>query len=210
MSSAPDPSKKGTPLNLLWRHRPKDRPCICLGEAAVGETDRTFCETVHNFLSTHGPFRASIADSTIGLKVKGIGTDYVECEVEKDGPLIEGKGITLHGVPLDLPSFQTKDQQSLDFLIDQGYDWAENPTNPGSYGSFLAFVGVSFVKDRHDIIKVKRYAYDRILNILRNCYPDEAREKLHKLATLLSPSIIAKIETPQAWDNIDEILDVAA
>ena len=200
---------KGETLQVMWHTRPGGKPCLCLGDKAVGETDRSFRNAVDKYLRAHRAFKASIADSAVDLEVRSIGDEYLECAVEKDGSLLEGKGMTLRGVPLDLPSFQTRDQDCLDFLIDEGYDWSQDPTRLDSLGSYLAFIGVSFVKSGKDILTVKRYAYERILGILTQRFPRRSIDSLRSTAMSLSPSVIAKIETPQAWKNIDEILDVA-
>lgn len=175
------------------------------------------------------PFTVFIADGDVILKAIGVDESegFLKCVVEKEGEVRDDKGVTIRGLPLDLPAFQEGDKRAIDFLLEHGYDWDEDPTDPSSLGSFLGFIGVSFVKSKEDILEVKQYIEDQLLEKYQNANPwktalqrmkEAIKGQGHRLnqdeleeraARLLSPAIIAKIETPQAWENIDEILDVA-
>nr|AAU84234.1 pyruvate kinase [uncultured archaeon GZfos3D4] len=156
----------------------------------------------------------SIADGSVILKAVGESEGVVECEVEKEGEIKDHKGVTIKRAELDAPSFEQRDKEALRFLLDEG-------------GDFLGFVGVSFVKDAEDVLKVRKYiedyffeklkkeikgkSFEEIKNILTFEPASRAEEKgaLRKEARLRAPAVIAKIETKQAWRNIDEIIDVA-
>lgn len=156
----------------------------------------------------------SIADGTVILKAVGELEGVVECEVEKEGEIKDHKGVTIKRAELDAPSFQQRDKEALRFLLDEGSD-------------FLGFVGVSFVKDADDILKVREYIEDYFFEKLKKeirgksfkeikkvlTFEPESRAEekaaLRKEARLRAPAVIAKIETKQAWRNIDEIIDVA-
>ena len=68
-----------------------------------------------------------------------------------------------------------------------------------SFGDELTYIALSFVKTAEDILKVK--------SVLQEGY------RKHRLAeqdlALRLPGLIAKIETPEAVEHTDEILDVA-
>lgn len=197
-------------LKLLFLSRDARRgPSVCIHNQVLGDVDTNVADTIQRFLSGGTPLIVSIGDGNVILRVAGISGDALECIVEKGGPIEEQQGVTFRGLTLDLPSFGDADKQALNFLLDEGIDWKEDPTVPACSRSFLAFVGVSFVKSKQDILDVKKYLERRIVGKLRQRMPGLSRKKLMKEARLLSPALIAKIETKQGWDNIDEILDVA-
>ncbi len=156
----------------------------------------------------------SLADGKVILKPIGESEGVVECEVEKEGEVKDNQGLTIKRAELDVPSFQQRDKEALRFLLDEG-------------GDFLGFVGVSFVKNADDVLKVREYietyffeqlkkeirgkSFEEIKNILTFEPASRAEEKaaLKKEARLRAPAVIAKIETKQAWRNIAEIIDVA-
>jgi len=188
-------------------------PSICVGGYPLGEIDKAVVSKMQSHLSQAGrPLTVILGDGPVVLEVRGITDGALQCVVTSAGAVQDRCGVTLGGIPLsqlNLPSFHDADKCALDFLISQGYDWKENFADPHSLGSLLTFVGVSFVKTKHDIIQVKRYAYERILEILKQSGSRLTEPELGKEALFFVPAIIAKIETPQAWENIDEILDVA-
>lgn len=168
-----------------------------------------------------------IGDGEPILRIKSENNGVLECEVEKEGKIKDGRGVTFRGLLLDIDAFQQDDKDVVDFLLEHGYDWNEDFTDPQNLSSFLGFIGVSFVKEKEDIKKVKRYIEEQIAQ--KYCNTNAWKTTLQKMkealegqerhlkqegleqqiARLLSPAIIAKIETPQAWEKIDEILDVA-
>ncbi|MCP4582604.1 MAG: pyruvate kinase [candidate division Zixibacteria bacterium] len=202
----------GEKVRLLFKNIDDDDEhfVISLGEKSISDEDPNISHKINYHINNSvEPLIISIGDDDATLKVIEATNESVECVVESGGILLRERGVTIKGIKLDLHSFQDNDREALDFLINEGYDWNEDFNDPKSIGSFLAFIGVSFVKNKDDILTVKEYAFNKILGKLKARYPSTNEKELEKKAMLFSPSIIAKIETAQAWKNIDEILDVS-
>jgi len=171
-------------------------------------------EYIRAAIENNGEVIMSIGDGGVILKAKDEANGVVECIVERGGKIIEKEGLTIKGAHLDISSFQKSDKDALYFLLENG-------------GEFLAFIGVSFVKSDRDILNVKYhiedYFYKKLKRELRRKSLKKIREvltfkpknrsevekALRAEARLRAPSVIAKIELEEAWDNIDRILDAA-
>jgi len=202
---------KGMKFTLNYRRVDNsNNPTICLGERALGEIDENvYSKIMDHQNSQREKLVISIGDGGIKLILENLTYDSLQCIVDSGGQIFDRRGVNIRGIELDLPSFMEKDRQALDFLIDEGIDWSEDFTQSDSLCSPLAFIAISFVKSKKDVVDVKRYIYDKILEKLKVNHVSKVQDTLEQEAKLLSPAIIAKIETPQAWKNIDEILDVA-
>jgi len=211
VSDVKDPMefRKGDSFKLhLHRRRTQGDGCICVYDRALADEHRSIAGELRAF---SGPLIISIGDGKVVLEVQrgGISQDSLLCVAKKDGTIEDGQGLTFKGVPLNLRAFQIEDQRAIDFLVEHGIDWDEEPTDPASIGSFLACIGVSFVKTAEDIINVKRYVEQKIVDKLKQREPNHSDPELREKAELISPAVIAKIETREAVENIDEILDAA-
>lgn len=133
----------------------------------------------------------SLGDGKTTLKVIDEKHGILECKVEKEGVIKSNWGITFEGVDLGLPSFQRPDQEALKFLLGSQCDNDQG---------FISFIGVSFVREARDILNVRGFVEDYFVQELGYSAED---------ARLRCPNIIAKIETAQGANNIEEILDVA-
>jgi pyruvate kinase len=131
----------------------------------------------------------SVGDGQTTLRAIELKDDILYCKVEKEGTVKSNWGITFEEIDLGLPSFQRPDQDALKFLLD-----LDNKQG------FLSFIGVSFVREAEDIIKVRRFV-EHTLDEKWRYDPIDAR--------LCCPNIIAKIETKRGARNIKAILDVA-
>ena len=163
----------------------------------------------------------STGDGKVILKTKksqkSLDNGVIECIVEKGGEIKKNKGLTIKGLEIDskiLSSFQKKDEKALLFLLENA-------------GDFLAFIGVSFVRNGEDVLKVKKFVEDHFFEKLEEEMQGKPLKEIKKLlevevgrkqdindalrkeARLRAPMIIAKIETRQSEKNICEILDVA-
>ncbi len=111
-----------------------------------------------------------IDDGTLNLEVESINGDEVTCKIIVGGILRNTKGINLPGADLTMPALSDKDKQDITWGIQHG----------------MEYLAVSFVKNRSDIIEVRRLIQSLGGNM----------------------KILAKIETSQAVQNIEEIVDV--
>ena len=111
-----------------------------------------------------------IDDGTLNLEVESINGDEVTCKIIVGGALRNTKGINLPGADLTMPALSDKDKQDITWGIQHG----------------MEYLAVSFVKNRTDIIEVRRLIQSLGGNM----------------------KVLAKIETSQAVQNIEEIVDV--
>lgn len=119
-------------------------------------------------------------DGLMSLKVNNVkGTD-ITCEVINGGVLTDHKGINLPGIKVGLSSITKKDIEDLYFGIGQCVD----------------YVAISFVRTDKDVKSVK----------------DIIRKKLAPVSSkqggVFIP-VIAKLEKPEAIDNLEKIVDEA-
>lgn len=112
-----------------------------------------------------------LSDGFIQLKVLSVRGQEVVCRVMVGGSLLSHKGLNLPGAKLPMSAFTAEDRDILQFALKQGVD----------------AVGVSFVENASDILKIKDIA---------------ARRGKH-------PMIVAKIERQAAVANSAEILNAA-
>jgi pyruvate kinase len=96
------------------------------------------------------------------------GVSEIKAKVIHGGILSSKKGVNLPNTKISLPSLTAKDQEDLEFALDNGVDW----------------IGLSFVRSARDIIELKHLISHRHSN---------AR-------------VVAKIEKPEAIEDIDEII----
>lgn len=111
-----------------------------------------------------------IDDGVIHLEATKVEPGRIETRVIVGGILGERKGINLPGANLSLPALSEQDRKDLYWGIDHD----------------MEYVAVSFVKNRRDILEVRKLIEDR-----------DSQMK-----------VIAKIETRQGVDNIQEIIEV--
>lgn len=90
-----------------------------------------------------------VDDGLLELEITAINGKAVVCQVVEGGILKSRKGVNLPSLNLRLPSMTEKDQQDLEFGIDQGVDW----------------VSLSFVRQAKDIRFLKQFLADRNADI---------------------------------------------
>ena len=118
-------------------------------------------------------------DGLIELSVKGVdsASGNVTCRVENSGMLGERKGVNLPGSSVDLPPLTDKDRADIRYGIENDVD----------------YIAASFVRKGEDVKAIKEY--------VREVHSEYWHEE-HPL-----PGIIAKIESQEALDNFDAILE---
>lgn len=146
------------------------------------------------------PVLLSIGDGRVELHAIETtrGAGVVRCQITSDlaraSDVARGKGLTIRHASVDVSAFQQADQQALNFLLERG-------------GELLAFVAVSFAQSRDDILVVKHHIENH--KVIQSYLQGQRQINSLANARVVSPGVIAKIETRKGWDNIDEILDVA-
>jgi pyruvate kinase len=114
-----------------------------------------------------------IDDGVIRLRAENIEQDCVTCRIVVGGTLGEHKGVNVPGAELSVPTLTEKDIRDIEWGLDHDMD----------------YVAVSFVRQREDIMRVRRVIEDY-----------GGRDK--------KINVIAKIETIQSVRNIEEIIQV--
>jgi pyruvate kinase len=114
-----------------------------------------------------------IDDGTIHLRAEHVDENCVTCRVIVGGALGEHKGVNIPGADLSVPTLTDKDVRDIEWGIEHEMD----------------YVAVSFVRQREDIMHVRRVIEE---HGGRDC----------------RINVIAKIETIQSVRNIEEIIQV--
>ncbi len=187
----------------------RSAPTICVYGKPVVEEDPGIAERLRGYAAREERPLVSIGDGTATLRLTDVTEDAIICVSEDDGWLRERKGVTFKGLSLDLRTFREDDERAVDFLLEHGIDWEEHPWDSASTGSFLAFIAVSFVRSAEDVERAKRYVEERVLERLRPRFGHLGEDGLMREARNFAPHIIAKIETKDATEDIERILDVA-
>jgi pyruvate kinase len=133
-----------------------------------------------------------LSDGAIELRVRSVNGTDVATEVVNGGVLAQHQGINLPGVAVSAPALAPKDREDLAFGIWQGVD----------------YVALSFVRQAADVEQAK----DVIAQSLRAMpRPDKAPHGLHPSAyeAEMTIPVIAKLEKPEAIENLEAILRVA-
>ncbi|MGB9802198.1 pyruvate kinase [Desulfofundulus sp.] len=112
-----------------------------------------------------------IADGLIELRVISCSEREVECEIVHGGELTSQKGVSIPGVPVNLPAITEKDIRDIEFGIEQELD----------------FIAASFVRKPADVLAIRRILEEHGADM----------------------DIIAKIESKEGVENLDEIIKVA-
>lgn len=129
--------------------------------------------------------RILLSDGLIELCVESVSGGDVRCRVVEGGELRERQGINLPNVRLEISALTKKDRRDLEFAIDNAVD----------------YVALSFVRRAADVLELKSLI--RRLQKARDAQGSQGKRK--DLQEKRIP-VIAKLEKPEALENLDEIL----
>jgi pyruvate kinase len=118
-------------------------------------------------------------DGLIGLTVESVEGDLVNCRIENTNEIGERKGINLPNASVDLPAMSEKDMADIEYGIEKDMD----------------FVAASFVRTAAQVNEIRAHI--------------ELCMTKHWPAGHVAPQIISKIESQEAVDNFEEILEVS-
>ena len=117
-------------------------------------------------------------DGLLELEVEAIKNAQLHCRVISGGLLKNRKGVNFPNLTLSLPSLTEKDQQDLEFGIEQGIHW----------------VCLSFVRQVEDIRHLKQFLHHRGANIpvIAKIEKPQAIEHLNELVTECDGLMVAR------------------
>ena len=123
--------------------------------------------------------RIMLADGTVALQIAKKLPDHIVCTVVQGGPVRSRQGINLPGTKLSIKTLQPADVENAKWATDVGVD----------------FIGLSFVRSVEDITELREILI----------------ETVHKNTGHWGdvPHIIAKIEKPEAVEDIENIVQVS-
>ena len=108
---------------------------------------------------------------------KDANSTNIKCQLRNGGELGNRKGVNIPGVELEgLPAMSEKDKQDIVWGIKNDID----------------YIAASFVRRASDVTEIRDYATSLV--------------KKHRVPGSLTPLIISKIESTEALDNIDSII----
>ncbi len=126
-------------------------------------------------------------DGRLRLRVRRIEGHRVHCRVVEGGTLQSHKGINLPGIPLSAPALTRKDRDDLRFALEEGID----------------LVALSFVRREKDVRQAVAF--------MRRTMGGVARRggMAGRPFASAHPPLIAKLEKPQALDDLEGIIEAA-
>ncbi|MEO7002495.1 MAG: pyruvate kinase [Ktedonobacterales bacterium] len=188
---------------------PKIRTGALQGGAPITLRDgQTFTITIHDIAGTtarvsttysalpqdvHADDRILLADGALELRVRAVNGPEVVCVVVHGGALAEHQGINLPGVAVSAPALTPKDRADLLFGVQQRVD----------------YIALSFVRHPADVYEAKQCIADALAATPANRrqLPAGLHPSAYAAETIIP--IIAKLEKPEAIEQLDDILRAA-
>ena len=171
-----------TPDNRLIALRPGDTFTIMSSREVLGDPlTRTTGTIYENLAAEVQPGdRILLSDGAIVVQVREVvGRRTIACTVLHGGALKGSQGINVPSSAMDVAAVTPKDLQDLEFGLQHGFDW----------------VAASFVRSAADIQSLRGHMA-RLAGSSRLG------------GRVVLPRVMAKIEKPQALDQLESILDV--
>ncbi|MDY0884734.1 pyruvate kinase [Dongia soli] len=114
-------------------------------------------------------------DGRVRVKVVGLGSDYIDAEVEIGSVISNRKGVNLPGTVLDLSPLTAKDRADLAFGLELGVDW----------------VALSFVQQPGDMLEARGLIGDRA-GLVAKIEKPSALEKIDDIIRLSDAVMVAR------------------
>ncbi len=159
---------------------------IISSKKSAGKTDVIPFPHPHIAAAIEAGNHLLLDDGNMELEVLSVAGPEIHCKVVVGGILTSNKGVNLPGVPLDISALTEKDKKDAELAVELGLD----------------YLALSFVRSKEDIEELKEYlegafaAKDGGKKRKR-----EPGENPHRL-----PSLIAKIEKPEALNDLEGIV----
>lgn len=125
--------------------------------------------------------RLLLDDGTLELVATEAAPTRVTCRVRVGGVLTSNKGVNLPGVKLRIPAMTDKDREDALTALEIGVD----------------YLALSFVRRADDVTALRDYLFDHTGAPVAR----EVGEDPHQI-----PALVAKIEKPEALDDLDAIV----
>lgn len=183
----------------------KSTACVSLGEQpfaiAAPDAAEQILDEVREKLSKKERPLVFIGDNDCALSVRSVDDRLIACDVistrDPEALVKQRKGFTIRGVRTPIAGFTWEDQAKLRAILEADYEGSDPELNT----RLLTHIGISFCQNRDDVEEVLRFVNSIVETKVDH---DSLAERLPEF-----PSLIAKIETRDGVDNIEEILDLA-
>lgn len=197
--------------------RPRESTaCVCLGDRSFAKENPSAAKCILKQLremvsdkDTENPL-VFIGDNDCTLRVKEVTEDdLITCKViaPPNPVLIEkDKGFTIRGVKISIPGFTDEDRVKLKAVLDADYKVLDS----GADTRLLTHIGISFCQSFEDVFEVLRFL-DSTVKTKKKQRKTKKTSEEPSLARRLPglPLVIAKIETAEGVEKIEEILNLA-
>ena len=125
-------------------------------------------------------------DGNMELEVSEVSTAKLRCRVVTGGILTSHKGVNLPGVDLNISALTEKDKEDAKLAADLGLD----------------YLALSFVRSKEDLVELREYLEQiEFGDHIRDRKDRKPGDNPHSL-----PSLIAKIEKPEALEDLEGII----
>ncbi|GAB4554810.1 MAG: pyruvate kinase [Phycisphaerales bacterium] len=134
----------------------------------------------------HPGHRVLINDGAVRMLATASGPEGLRCSVMTGGLVTTRKGINLPDSELSVPAVTERDWEIVDWAVKNHVD----------------YLALSFVRKADEVLTLKR-------GLRQRCEGDKCGSELSAALTDSSIPVIAKMETPQAVDRMDAIIEAA-
>lgn len=160
---------------------PGEEVTLTAGAAEAGEIPFPHPDIVEDLRAGH---HVLLDDGSLELEVVAVTPPRARCRVLVGGVLTSNKGVNLPGTPLKLSALTPKDREDARLAVELGLD----------------YLALSFVRRAEDVQELRAY--------LREVGAASTERRVGEDPNRL-PAIVAKIEKPEALQELEAIVRVA-